>query len=136
MDDGGAVTDHVGEKVPVVVASKTRYYGTVTPPGLNVETTVVDVGAQSDDYIVEGYIDLSRLDKGDEVIVREYTAVDGVNLHKFLEVGFVGPVNEPIVRFHAKTFLSFTLYRVTITQVSGTPRSFPYAFILEVLGTA
>ena len=136
MDDGGATADHVGEKVPVVVASKTRYYGTVTPPGLNVETTVIEIGAQSDDYIVEGYIDLSRLDKGDEVIVREYAAVDGVNLRKFLEVGLVGPVNEPVIRFHAKTFLSFNLYRVTLTQVSGILRSFPYAFVLEVLGTA
>ena len=45
--------------MPVVVASKTRLYGSVTPPALNVEATVVEVGAQEDDYIVEGYIDLS-----------------------------------------------------------------------------
>jgi len=100
-----------------------------------VETVVVDIGAQSDDYIVEGYIDLSQLAKDEEVIVKEYVAVDGSNLRKFLGVGFVGPVDEPIVRFHAKTLPSFALYRITLTQVSGTLRSFPYAFILEVLGT-
>ena len=122
--------------MPVVVASKTRYYGTITPPDLNVETTVIDIGAQSDDYIVEGYIDLSQLATGEQVIVREYAAIDGANLRKFLEVGFTGPVSEPVIRFHAKTFLSFNLYRVTITQASGTLRSFPYAFVLEVLGTA
>jgi len=122
--------------VPVIVASKSKFYGTVTPPALNTETVVVDIGAQTDDYIVEGYIDLFQLANDEEVIVKEYAAVDGVNLRKFLGVGFVGPVDEPIVRFHAKTLPSFALYRVTLTQVSGTLRSFPYAFILEVLGTA
>jgi len=116
--------------------SKSDFRGTVTPSDLNAETVVVDIGAQSDDYIVEGYIDLSQLANGEEVIVREYVAVDGANLRKFLEVGFVGPVNEPVVRFHAKTLPASALYRVTLTQVSGTLRSFPYAFILEVLGTA
>jgi len=122
--------------VPIVVMSKSDFRGTVTPSDLNAETVVVDIGAQSDDYIVEGYIDLSQLANGEEVIVREYVAVDGANLRKFLEVGFVGPVNEPVVRFHAKTLPASALYRVTLTQVSGTLRSFPYAFILEVLGTA
>ena len=136
MVDRGAVEDHVGETVPVVVASKSRFYGTVTPSDLNVETVVVDIGAQTDDYIVEGYIDLSQLGRDEEVILREYVALDGTSMRKFLEVGFVGPVNEPVVRFHAKTLPSFALYRVTLTQVSGTLRSFPYAFILEVLGTA
>jgi len=122
--------------VPIVVMSKSDFRGTVTPSDLNAETVVVDIGAQSDDYIVEGYIDLSQLANGEEVIVREYVAVDGANLRKFLEVGFVGPVNEPVVRFHAKTLPASALYRVTLTQVSGTLRSFPYAFVLEVLGTA
>ena len=122
--------------MPIVVMSKSDFRGTVTPSELNAETVVVDIGAQSDDYIVEGYIDLSQLAKDEEVIVREYVAVDGANLRKFLEVGFVGPVNEPVVRFHAKTLPASALYRVTLTQVSGTLRSFPYAFVLEVLGTA
>ena len=136
MDDRSAVADRVGGIVPIVVMSKSDFRGTVTPSDLNAETVVVDIGAQSDDYIVEGYIDLSQLANGEEVIVREYVAVDGANLRKFLEVGFVGPVNEPVVRFHAKTLPASALYRVTLTQVSGTLRSFPYAFILEVLGTA
>jgi len=122
--------------VPVVVESKYRFYGTVTPPDLNVEATVVEIGAQSDDYIVEGYIDLSQLQSGDTVVVREYVAVDGVSLRKFLEVEFSGPVSEPVIRFHAKTLLYNMLYRVTVTQVSGTVRSFPYGFVLEVLGVA
>lgn len=121
--------------MPVVVASKTRYSGVVTPTDLNVETIVVDIPAQADDYLVEGYIDLSQLSTGDEVVVREYVAVDGVNYQLFVQVAYAGPVQEPIIRFHTKTLLYSMKYRVTITQTTGTLRSFPYGFLLEVLGT-
>lgn len=121
--------------MPVVIASKTAYSGTVTPSNLNIETTVVEIPGEADDYIVEGYIDLSQLVTGDEVVVREYIAVDGVNYQKFLEVTFSGVQVEPVVRFHAKTLLSSMKYKVTITQTTGTIRSFPYGFIKEVMGT-
>jgi len=122
--------------MPVVVASKSRFYGTVTPSGLNVETTVVEIGAQSDDYIVEGYIDVSQLKAGDALEIREYIAVDGSNYQLFLRTSLSGPVSEPVIRFHAKTLLFLMKYKVTVAQTSGTLRSLPYGFILEVLGTA
>ena len=122
--------------MPVVVASKTRYAGTVSPAELNVETVVVDISAQPDDYLVEGYVDLSQLASGDAVVLREYIAVDGVNYQLFCQVAYTGPVPEPIVRFHTKTLHYNMKYKVTITQTSGTLRSFPYGFILEVLGIA
>ncbi len=122
--------------MPVIVASKTRYSGTVTPSALNTETIVVDISAQSDDYMVEGYIDLSALASGDTVVIKEYIAVDGVNLRLYAQVTYSGPVSEPIIRFHAKQLLYSMLYRVTITQTAGTLRSFPYGFLVEVLGTA
>jgi len=118
----------------IVVATKTRYSGTVTPSDLNVETVVVEMGPESDDYIVEGYIDLSQLQSGDEVTVCEYIAVDGQNPQRYACVDYSGPVSDPVIRFHAKTLLYNMLYRVTITQKAGTIRSFPYGFIKEVLG--
>jgi len=121
--------------VPIVIASKTRYTGTVVPPALGAEATVVEVPGAEDDYIVEGYIDLGALSSGDAAEVREYIAVDGVNYRVFLRHTFSGPVAEPVVRLHAKTLLSSEKYKVTITQTSGTLRSFPYAFVVEVLGT-
>jgi len=120
----------------IVVASKTRYSGTVTPTDLDVETTVVEIPAQADDYLVEGYIDLSQLAEGDEVVIKEYIAVDGVNYREFCTVTYTGPVAEPVVRFHTKTLLYNMKYKVTITQTGGTLKSFPYGFILEVLGIA
>ena len=121
--------------MPVVVASKTRYSGVVTPVDLNVEAVVVDIPAQADDYLIEGYIDLSQLSSGDVVVVREYIAVDGANYGLFVQVEYSGPVAEPVVRFHTKTLLHNMKYRVTVTQTAGTLRGFPYGFVLEVLGT-
>jgi len=119
--------------MPVIIASKTRYTGSVSPTALNTETTVVDIPPQSDDYLVEGYIDLSTLASGDQVVVREYIALDGTNYGTFATVTYNGPVSDPVVRFHTKTIPNNAKYRVTITQTSGVLRSFYYAFILEVL---
>jgi hypothetical protein len=121
--------------MPVVVASKTRYSGTVTPSALNIETVVVDIGAQSDDYIVEGWLDLSAMRSGDTVVVCEYVAVDGVNLRRYACIAYSGVQSDPVVRFHSKQLLSHMLYRVTVTQTAGVLRSFPYGFLLEVLGS-
>ncbi|MCC6051324.1 MAG: hypothetical protein LM580_11480, partial [Thermofilum sp.] len=96
----------------------------------------LEIGAQSDDYIVEGYIDVSQLQTDDALEIREYIAVDGTNYQLFLRTTLNGPVSEPVIRFHAKTFIFLMKYKVTIVQTSGTIRSFPYGFVLEVLGTA
>ncbi|RLB79796.1 MAG: hypothetical protein DRH17_13155 [Deltaproteobacteria bacterium] len=121
---------------PVVIASKTPYSGSVTPTDLNVETTVIEITGESDDYIVEGYIDLSQMQSGDEVEVREYIAVDGTNYRIFLKATFSGVQEQPVVRFHAKTLLSSMKYKVTLIQRAGTLRTFPYSFIKEVMGSA
>ena len=119
--------------MPVRIKSKTDYTGSVTPSSLNTETTVVSIPAQSDDYLIEGYIDLGNMEEGDSVEITEYIAVDGSNYRVFLRVSFRGALDEPIVRFHTKTLYKNMLYKVTIKQTKGTLRSFPYAFILQVL---
>ena len=115
---------------PVRIAARTIYSGSVSPPALNVETVVVNIPAQPEFYIVEGYIDLSALSSGDAVTITEYMSVDGTNLRPFLRVAYSGPVSEPVIRFHTKTFKNG--YRVTITQTAGTLRQFPYWFIVEL----
>jgi hypothetical protein len=121
--------------MPVVIAFKTEYVGTVTPSALNVETVVVDIGAQADTYIVEGWLDLSAMQLGDTIVVCEYVAVDGVNLRRYACVTYSGVQSDPVVRFHSKQLLGHMLYRVTIMQIAGVLRSFPYGFLLEVLGS-
>lgn len=120
--------------MPVIIASKTEYTGTVAPTSLNTETTVVEIGVQSDTYIVEGWIDLSQLQSGDTVVVKIYVAVDGVNYRTYATVTYSGPVSDPVVRVHSMQLCKSMKFKVTITQISGTLRSFPYGFILEVMG--
>jgi len=121
--------------MPVIIASKTEYTGTITPSALNTETTVVEITAQSDTYIVEGWIDLGNLASGDSVTIKEYVAVDGVNYRTYATVLYSGVVSDPIIRFHSKQLCKSMKYKVTITQTAGTLRTFPYGFILEVMGT-
>lgn len=120
---------------PVIITEKLRYAGTVTPLAHFIETTVVEIPAQSDDYIVEGYLDLSFLSTGDTVIVREYMVLDDVKSLLFASVAFSAPVSEPLIRFHTKLIPYNAKYKVTITQTSGTLRQYPYYFVASVLGT-
>jgi hypothetical protein len=121
--------------MPIIVASKTPYTGSVTPSSLNTETTVIEITAQTDDYIVEGWIDLGNLASGDTVVVKEYVAIDGTNYRLYVSVTYSGAVDCPAIRFHAKFFTNNMKYKVTVTQTAGTLRSFPYGFVLEVLGS-
>jgi len=121
--------------MPVIIQSKTRYSGVITPPDINTETTVVEIQSQADDYLIEGYIDLGNMQSGDVVVVKEYIAVDGDNYRLFAQVTYSDVQSEPVIRFHTKTLLYDMKYKVTITQTAGTLRSFPYRFILELMGT-
>jgi len=120
--------------MPVVISGKSRYAGIAAVSQLNMETVVVELGPFSDDWMVEGYIDLSGLQGGDAAVVSEYIALDGSNYRLFLRAAVAGPVEEPVIRFHTKTLLSAMRYKVTVTQTAGTPRSVPYCFIVETMG--
>jgi len=105
----------------VRVKERKSFEGTVTPSALNVETTVVEIPAETEYYFVEGYLDLSELASGDTVEVREY--IDG----KRFETGsYSGSQTNPILHFPTKK--TKKAYKVTITQTSGTIRSFAYDF--------
>jgi len=120
----------------VYVKSKQGIRGTVTVPSLNAETTVVEAGPQADDYIIEGYIDLSAMQAGDALEIREYIAVDGTNYAVYAYATLSGPQDQPVVRFTKKTLQAAMKYKVTVKQAAGTPRSFPYGFIVMVYGQA
>ena len=120
--------------MPVIIANKNEYTGSVTPSALNTETTVVEFANVGNTYITEGYIDLGNLASGDAVIITEYIAVDGVNYRIFNQVTFQNAQSQPIIRFHAKTFTSNMKHKITINQTAGTLRSFPYSFVQEIMG--
>jgi len=119
--------------MPVRIKSKTRYQGSVTPSALNTETDIINLADQTDDYIIEGQIDLSNMADGDEVIIRVYIAVDGTNQRKADELKFIGSQDVPVVRVPAVTCLYNAKFRVTITQTAGTLRTFNYSFLLQLM---
>ena len=119
--------------MPVRIRSKTRLQGSVTPTALNTETDIINLPDQYDDYIVEGTISLRNMATGDGVTLRIYVAVDGVTQDIVDEVSFSGPQSIPVVRVPATTVPYNGKFRVTVMQTAGTPRSFPYAFIVQVM---
>ena len=122
--------------MPVVISNKSKYTGIATVSQLNLETTIVELGPFSDDWMVEGYVDLSGLQSGDAVEVREYIALDCANYILLYSATVTGPAPEPAIRFHTKTLLSTMKYKVTVTQTSGTAKNVPYYFVIEVMGSA
>ncbi len=122
--------------MPVIVYRKDNYVGTAIINQLDQEVAVVDIPGNEDDYLVEGYVDLSSLQPGDVLIVTEYMSVDGVNLRPFAQYSFSGPLPAPIYRFHTKTLYKEMRYRVAVRLVEGSvPKTIPYAFIVEVLSS-
>lgn len=115
--------------MPVVVESRTIYKSSVTPENLDEETDVVNIAAQSEIYLIEGYIDLVNLASGDTLIVKEYLSADEVNVRKYKTDSYSGAQGDPIVRFHTKTTKGG--YKVTIEQTSGTLRAVPFWFVRE-----
>lgn len=119
--------------MPVIISDYDEITGTATPTQLNVPVTVIEITGSSGPYIVEGYIDVSSLLEGETVEIVESVAVDGNNYRTFIKTRISGIVDEPAIRFHSKTLLSSMKYKVTISQIAGTLRSFPFAFIRETL---
>jgi len=119
--------------MPVRIKSKTRLQGSVTPSALGVETDIVNLGDQTDDYIIEGQISLQNMAAGDTVIIRTYIAVDGTNQVKSDEMTFTGAQKIPVVRIPAATLAYNAKFRLTIKQTAGTLRSYPYTIIYQVM---
>jgi len=113
----------------VVIKSKEVLAGTVAPSALSEPALVVDIPDQPDEYIVEGYIDLSQMLTGDEVVIEEFLAVDGASQRLLTKMTFANAQDEPIIRFHSKTIKRDGKYKVQLTQTKGTLRKYPYYFI-------
>jgi len=119
--------------MPVRIRLKQRLQGSVTPTALNVETDVINLPNQDDDYIVEGQISLQNMASGDSVEIRVYIAVDGTNQVLSDKMTFTGAQEIPVVRIVAHSLLYNAKFRVTVKQTAGTLRAFPYAFLVEVM---
>jgi len=108
--------------------------GTVTPSDFNVETDVINLDSQDDDFIFEGAISLQNMESNDKVELRFYIAVDGVNQKLSDLMTFEGVQEVPVVRIPATTLHKDAKPRITIKQTAGsTLKAFPYFFIVQVM---
>jgi hypothetical protein len=121
--------------MPVRIRTKSRLQGSVTPAALNQETDIINLDDQTDDFILEGQISLQNMASGDAVVIKTYIAVDGTNRVKSDEMTFSDAQSIPVVRIPALTLAYNAKPRITVTQTTGTLRSFPYTFIYQVMET-
>jgi len=117
----------------VRIKRKEEYRGTVTLSDLNTETDIINLGTYEDSIILEGYIDTSALQSGDVILLKIYAAIDGTNRRLVDYVTIDSPMTNPIIHLLSMTLPKDAQPRVTITQTAGTPRSFPYWFIVQVM---
>ncbi len=119
--------------MPVTLNSISYSNGTLSLSSLNTETTVFSYSGGQTDAIIEGYISMQNMQKGDITIVNVYITVDGTNYYLFLKHVIIGPPDMPIVRIHTLQIPPGMGIKVTINQITGTVRSYPYYFITQVL---
>ena len=120
--------------MPVRIRTKTRLQGSVTPAALNQETDVINLGNQTDDYIIEGQISLQNMGSGDVVVIKTYIAVDGTNQKQADQITLTDAQTIPVVRIPSCTVAYNGKFRVTITQTAGaTLKEFPYSFIIQIM---
>jgi len=89
------------------------------------ETIVIDyVGPLA---MISGWLDLSNMEDGDEVIIRLYVKTEEAGEYKLYSSDtFTGKQEAPALYLTPK--LSAYGYRVTIQQTAGTPKAFHYFF--------
>ena len=92
-------------------------------------------GAQTGDYVVESYVDLTNMVSGDSSTITEYVSADGVNSEIYKQDILTGALTAPVYRFHSKLTNKSQLYRVTLDQTVGTGKSYPVTSIMQVMSS-
>ena len=77
-----------------------------------------------------GYVDLSGMEAGDTVIIRQYMKiVEGGDYKKYAEQPIVGSQPEPLVYITPKE--TDVAILITLQQTTGTLKRFPHNFMKE-----
>ena len=121
--------------MPAWVHHTTRVVGgMVLKPHVN-GTLVADGSEQTVTEVAglvkfSGYIDLSVMEVGDEVLIRWYMRITpGGPFKKHAQATYTGVQDPPLADMRVKVLPDGA--RITLQQTSGTLRSFPYRFVKE-----
>jgi lipopolysaccharide export system protein LptA len=99
--------------------------GSITANGS--EQTVTEI---SEATRISGYINLTNLQAGDTVVIRQYIKLFS-SYQKYEEESYSDAQAKPIIYIRPKEIASGT--KVTIQQTAGVFRDFEYKFIKEVV---
>lgn len=75
-----------------------------------------------------GYIDLSEMQAGDGITVRQYVAINGA-YKRYAAEQYSGVQSDPVIYVTPKEVA--TKMRVTVEQIAGVFRRIPYNFVVE-----
>ncbi len=79
---------------------------------------------------LEGYVDLSNLAVGDEVVLKRYVKIqEGGDYKLHASEAFNGVQEQPLIRF--PPIAGYYGIKVTLQQTAGSFKSFPYQFFKE-----
>jgi len=88
---------------------------------------------RSEPFKLEGYIDLSKMQTGDEVIIRQYVRLKpGGELKKYWEDTYRGIQDNPIIYITPKPSLYGVL--VTLQQTAGKYITYDWEFYMSITG--
>lgn len=80
---------------------------------------------------LEGYVDLSAMVGGDQVVLNRYVKIESGGAYRLHATGlYIGVPAQPLIRF--PFIAGYYGIRVTLQQIAGVFKSFPYQFIKEV----
>jgi len=120
--------------MPVSIGSKQRFTGSVTT-AVGTEVTVIELirNTTEEEFVAEGYIDLSAIASDDILVVSEYIDPDGTGYRLYTSVTLTYPLDAPLIWFHSK--IIGNKYKVTVKQLAGSSRTIPYWFWKLVYST-
>jgi len=115
------------------MSSRVSFRDTLTVSEIGVEYTVADFPDMDRDYVLMGLIDASQMDEGDAIELSLYVAVDGVNRRCVYRTIYSNTSEEKVI--YIRPFISPKdgKARITLRQISGVPKSFPYWIVGYVL---
>jgi len=109
---------------------------TITVQALNTEIDLIALDNLKYDYIIFGYIDTSNMEKGDVIELSLYLAVDVSNKVKVLSSRYGFSSIERAIYIQPIFVCRDCKARLTLTQRSGSPKSFTYVLVVAPIEQA
>lgn len=91
--------------------------------------TEQDVVVCEDLAILTGYISMSKMQLGDEIVVRQYVKVNNEE-ELYHQETYSGVPAEPLINFQPRAHKD--KIRITLQQTAGSYKDFNYEFVREV----